>query len=215
MPTTNLDQWTFLEGHVQGQENVSNFLSAESVILCSGPPNNVDPSVHELIPVGLVQNVQVNQARQIQQIYEIGSREPFFVPGRTMVQAGMSRILFDGPSLLKAVYYRQGDSGVVVPDSPEALKSEPGVGYIDGTTDGTDVAGTGSSFYINLASNFFNKAIGLGFILKDQENDTYGGFYLEDCYIQTHTFSVAGQQTVLVENIGLRATRVVPISYSG
>ena len=47
--------------------------------------------------------------------------------------------------------------------------------------------------------------------MQDQE---YGGFYLENCYIQSHQLSIAGQQTILVENCGLRCSRVIPINRS-
>ena len=43
------------------------------------------------------------------------------------------------------------------------------------------------------------------------EGGDYGGVFLEECFVQAHQFSVASQQTVLLENVSLRAARVVGI----
>ena len=48
-------------------------------------------------------------------------------------------------------------------------------------------------------------------MLNDMENQKYGGLYLENCLIQSHQLSLAGQQTILVENVGIRCSRVVPL----
>ena len=215
--------WKFKQGHVQAVPEGGDFLSSESCVICAGPPTysvaqdeatgvNSDASYDDnnLIPIGLVQNATVTQNKQIQQLYEIGSRQPIFIPGRTVVQAALSRILFDGPSLLRALYkINHGDSHTTMPwFDPEAdgnvnVSNTPGQPFVKG--------GDQAKFYINLASEFFNKPIGLAFFLNDMENEEYGGFYLENCYVQSHQISIAGQQTILVENCGLRCSRVIPI----
>ena len=219
-----LDQWDFLKGKVQDLGSNGDFLSSESVVICSGPPQEPGKDYANVIPIGLTQNIQVNQSKQIQQLFEIGSREPYFVPGRTLVQAGLSRILFDGSSLLKAVYLRSDGSDIGVPQEKAGTpdfegtyvandKDEPGEGFGATSVDAPGIPDSGSDFYINLASGFFNQPLGLAFIMKDKDGENYGGFYLENCYVQTHSISLAGQQTVLIENVGMRCSRVVPIRY--
>tara|TARA_Y100001937_G_scaffold21799_1_gene30807 strand:- start:20893 stop:21585 length:693 start_codon:yes stop_codon:yes gene_type:complete len=204
--------WKFKEGHVQSVPEGGDFLSSESCVICAGP-NTIPETIQNVVPIGLVQNATVTQNKQIQQLYEIGSRQPIFIPGRTVVQAALSRILFDGPSLMRAVYKIYNGSNIItdqsVPvDSGTNPENAPGNPYV---TDDDQQA----KFYINLASEFFNKPLGLAFFLNDMEDENYGGFYLENCYIQSHQLSIAGQQTILVENVGIRCSRVVPINRAG
>jgi len=223
-----LSEWisSFTSEHAQPLDTVAgDFLSSESVVLLSGPSKLSSNTLHNLLPVGLVQNVQVTQAKQIQQLFEIGSRMPFFVPGRTTVQVGMARVLFDGPSLLQAMYASTEDgSNITVPSiigsTDEA--SNPGspfgadVDSVEGNipigtiSDGFTTATT-TEFFINLASEFFNRPLGLGCVLFDMQQQAYGGFYLEDCYVQSHRFSASAQQTVLMEDVGIRCTTLRPI----
>lgn len=202
----NFLNWDFANSNVQNITDMGDFLSSESVVVFSGPPSYQDNT--NLVPIGLVQNVQVSQNKQMQQLFEIGSRQPFFVPGRTIVQVGISRVLFDGPSLMRALYTK-GDAAAqtyngaeIASDATQAELPSAPFGNAP-TTDG--------EFFINLASKFFNAPTGLGFMLHDMDNEPYGGFYLENCYFQTHSFSLAGQQTVLLENVGIRAGRIVPL----
>ena len=53
--------------------------------------------------------------------------------------------------------------------------------------------------------------MGLGILLYDGGKEAYGGFYLVGCYVQNHSFAAAAAQTVLVENISLRVTKLIPI----
>ena len=203
--------WKFKEGHVQSVPEGGDFLSSESCVICAGAPQIPD-NIQNVVPIGLVQNATVTQNKQIQQLYEIGSRQPIFIPGRTVVQAALSRILFDGPSLMRAVYKVYNGSNIItdtsVPvDSAVNPENAPGSPY---KTDDNEQA----KFYINLASEFFNRPLGLAFFLNDMQDQEYGGFYLENCYIQSHQLSIAGQQTILVENCGLRCSRVIPINRS-
>lgn len=224
----SLSDWkkTFTSDNVQPMgSGTGDFLSGESVVLVSGPPKMLSvgtSALTNLIPLGLVQNVQVSQGKQLQQLFEIGSRLPYFVPGRTMIQVGMARVLFDGPSLMSALYTRaDGDNllmpkisnpndATIPPTAPYAENSAVGdnefvVGTLKGTSSNAPIVG---EFFINLASEFFNRPMGLGFILFDMQQQPYGGFYLENCFIQSHTFSVSSQQTVLMENVGLRAANM-------
>ena len=223
-----LSDWIvkFTSEHAQPLNTVAgDFLSSESVVLCSGPAK-LDSATDttqplELIPIGLVQNTQVTQAKQIQQLFEIGSRLPFFVPGRTTVQVGMARVLFDGPSLMQALYVYTHGNDLVVPAIGDGTSetSNPGEPFNDPPTGDPNIVGdfTGFStvsnaeFFINLASEFFNIPLGLGVVLYDMQQQAYGGFYLEECYIQSHRFSASAQQTVLMEDVSIRCTALKPI----
>jgi len=211
MAQKTLDQWNFKEEAVQDLGSVDNLVSSESIVVLAGPPVLDMSTVQStLIPIGLVENATVTQNKQMQQLWEIGSRKPFFVPGRTFIQAGLTRVMFDGQSLLKAMYQMSdllgGEDGSGWPASAD-MDEIPGWPY---DPDEEDPSARGE-FFINLASQFFNYPLGLGFVIKDQEEENYGGFYLEECYIQNHQFTVQANQTVVLENSGLRASKIVPI----
>jgi len=145
--------------------------------------------------IGVVQNASVAQNKQLAQIFEIGSNESYFVPGRTVVQATISRVMIDGNSLMKVMY----------PLDTELSVGEHGdMGF---ATQGDD--GVVSAFYINLASDFFNNSLDLGFFFYDGESEPIGAFYLKDAHIQAHQITLASQQTVVLENISLRASQVI------
>ena len=179
-----------------------------------------------MIPIGLVQQAQVNQSKQVNEIFEVGSRVPFFIPGRHGVRASLSRVLFDGPSLFYALY-RGGYSGSsIAPNFTGAGSNDTPTSPYSGevtfnsssqTVNNTDEQIIGNSeefgrFWSNLGSTIFNRPIGLGIILYDMEGQPYGGSYLEHCLIQTHNFGISANQTVLAESVSLSARRVIPIN---
>jgi len=222
----NLTQWSnnFTKNdHVQPTETdggAGNFLSGESAVIVAGPEKLItgtDSNMDKLIPIGLVQQAQLSQNKQINQILEIGSSVPIFIPGRVSVNATLSKILFDGPSLAYALY-RSGkaDTGdIMVPsekqsDDPYSIPASPypsdGKVKVDSDTPGL--------FWINLASRMFNKPLGIGFMLYDMEGQAYGGAYLEGCYLRAHNFGISANASVLAENVSLVAQRIRPVKAS-
>lgn len=91
----------------------------------AGPAELGENGLINFLPVGLVQQAQISQNKQVNEIFEIGSRVPFFVPGRSTVRANLSRVMFDGPSLFYALYRdvegvkpRTRGSAEVIEDTP-------------------------------------------------------------------------------------------------
>ncbi|MBC8410394.1 MAG: hypothetical protein H8E12_16980 [Rhodobacteraceae bacterium] len=207
MPNT-LENWTdnFGPNHVQPLDGLygkgTGYISSESVIVCSATASYAESTqdmIESLTPIGLVENAAVQQSKQLQQLFEIGSRRPFFVPGRVQISATLARVMFNGPSLMKTVYQN------VTPPLEEQIRTN--------TVTVDDLPGpVGEDFYINLASEYFNHPLGLAFLIRDMDKGGYGGFFLEECFIQGHQFSLAAQQTVLLENVSLRAAAIQPIS---
>ena len=212
MATKTIADWddNFGPNSVQDTGTGTNFLSSESVLVCAAPSEFTETaaSINNLVPIGLVENAAVQQSKQLQQLFEIGSRKPFFVPGRVSVSSNLSRVLFNGPSLLKAMY-RFNKAGTMANINGNDYHGAAAGGTV--STDDKDNAVYTEDFYINLASEFFNAPIGLAFLMRDMEQNAYGGFHLGGCFIQGHQFSMAAQQTVLLENVSLRATTVTPV----
>jgi hypothetical protein len=203
------------------------FLSAESVAIFAGPSTLGNVSSANLHPIGLIQNFSLQQQRQLNQIFEIGSRPAYFVGGRTIVRASLARVLFDGPSLMQCLYSQtDGTASLTVPTIPTTTSTGPYVNptnpYAPGpapyaantVVDPNATAPTTGLFWINLASNLFNKPLGLGIVMYDMQGQPYGGVYLERCFIQTHNFSMSSEQVVLAESVQLTATHTRPLSQS-
>lgn len=214
-----LSNWKkkFLTDHVQEIDTDGKFLSGESVVLFAGPPK-LDPlGLQDLYPIGLVQDFQLQQSKDIQQIFEIGSRLPILIPGRTQTSASASRILFDGASLMKAAYTVPNGSGDTAnPVIPGARLSEGELNQPTAPfqTDEGDIEANSEAtgdFFINLASNYFNKPVGLGLAMHNMNRGGYGGVYLERVYFRAHQFRVGANQTVLAESVSLLVTNLVPL----
>lgn len=214
--------------HVQPEDHKGalsgSFLSGESAVVVAGPAELDGTNVTSLLPVGLVQQAQISQNKQLNQVFEIGGRVPFYVPSRVSVQASLSRILFDGPSLFYALYARgEGDDETTVPPAPtfgsEVLKTAnnptapyPSEGVVSRVRGEGQEQNDPGLFWSNLGSGIFNRPLGLGFVLFDMEGQAYGGCYLEKCYVQSHRFGISANSTVLAENVSLVATRLKPIN---
>lgn len=198
----SLTSWNFRTKHVQpgqlGREATdgNNYVSAESIVLCAvlptavGSPNTV--GADQLFPIGVMQNAGFNQQKQINQLYEIGSRLPFFIPGRTLVQLNMTRVVFNGDSLMAALYHADGNEGDYVPlESPGPVLTQGGE--------------ASRRFYMNLASELFNRGIDIGLVIRDSEDEASGAIIFRECIIQSHGMGISSNQTVVAENISLRS----------
>jgi len=219
--TTN---WDFQSKHVQelGVFKGNNFISSESIVLCAVPYNTSggpDDSVASWIPIGLLENITIQQNKQLQSMFEIGSKKMFNIPGRTYRKVNLSRIMFNGPSIMKAVSQHNLEYGTKpgtenVLDNQQTAQSQlddaPGNGVNSDYVADYDAA---PNLYIDLASGFFNHPVHLGMVFKDSDNDNYGAFAMADCYVQSHQMSITGQQTVVMENISMVCTDIIPAAY--
>jgi len=180
----------------------------------------------------LIEQVQIQQPRNINRLFEIGSKRAYFVPGRLMPSVNLGRTLFFGPSLMRMLYavapYGTGDAGIgygeafkvnnqsVSPPEDYArlfgepgcrqVFSAPGFGKPPGQTEGDN-----RDFFINLTSEMFNIPFGLCIILKDPKNNPYGAMYLEDVYIESHAMTVQSSSLVMGESVNAQFSQVAPV----
>lgn len=198
-----IQDWDASGGHVDEEvlqgSSARDYVAAESVVIAAGPASLDTPDFDWslLKPIGVVQNVGIAQSRQLQQLFEIGSRESYFIPGKTFVNANFSRVLVHGPNLLRSFYHWYATKDVI---DISAGGDRPGEPYPN------------AYFYINLASEMFSRPIGLLLYMQDTEKQDYSASYLENCFIQSHQMSISAQQTLIMENVQLRASKVVPIT---
>jgi hypothetical protein len=96
--------WSWASEHVQNEITNGEYVSSESTLVLAGPSRlsmlsgslESSSSSNSLIPLGLIQNVGITQQRQLNRLFEIGSKRAYFVPGRLFSNFTIGRILFYG-----------------------------------------------------------------------------------------------------------------------
>jgi hypothetical protein len=193
-------------------------------------------------PIGLLESATVQQIQNVQKLYEIGSRRSYQAGGRVQVVGSLGRILSNGPSLMRALYAYYpntvqlaggkvlGTTGVtdsvmstiVGAGTPGGGSSTgkspifPPIFFPPGALGGTDPENNNSRnvAYLNLMSELFSHPFGYGFLFRDNANNNYSGFYLEDCFITAHSFQVGSASTLISEAVHIQADAAVPVEYS-
>jgi len=169
-------------------------------------------------PIGMVQNFSLSHNTQFNRIFEIGSERSYFVRGRTTGQISLGRVLYHGPSILRALYATFMDLNAT--ESPGVLPlSAPQGGVAQAanlTPNKHDVKINPGyeNLYLNLASDMFSNPIGLMIKTMDSNEKTIGIVYAEGCYIPNHSFSTDSQGLLVQEQVSIQFERLVPISVS-
>lgn len=183
-------------------------------------------------PLGIVQQFSLGQNKNISRFFEIGSDRSYFISGRSMGQVSLGRLSFHGPSLLRALYAYYNTENSSEPNSykvrslfdTSAGANPFGVApFRNGQANKEAQLDVGAplhsvkippgydNFFINLASDLFSQPMGLLFVLKDNEENTYGAFYLEQCYVPSHSMGFDAQGLIVSESVAIQYERLVPV----
>lgn len=231
MATTSYSNWDFYNYRVQQELVGGQFVSAESTLIAAGPPrlNQAGGDGTEIAyPIGLLETFGIQQSRQLQRIFEIGSTRSYFIPGRTIGSISIGRTFYFGPSLLRVLYayYRSnagtfdlgtGNVGATV-TSPEGKNEvpDPNAALLDTFAVGDlhELKRNPGYGYliIDLASDLFAQPTGLAVYFKDANTDTVGGFYVEDSYVQGHQMTVSSGSVLVMEGVSIQYDRLVPLN---
>lgn len=183
-------------------------------------------------PLGCVQSMSIGQSKNISRFFEIGSDRAYFISGRSIGQLSLGHLSYHGPSLLRALYAYYDTSN---DQTPNAYKMQA----LFNTSGGADPFGVPpfrngqnnkeatreygaklhsikvppgyDNYFINLASDLFSQPMGLLFVIKDNEENTYGAFYLEQCYVPNHSMGFDSQGLIISEQVAIQFERLVPI----
>ena len=229
MSTTSFSNWDFYNYHVQQDLKGGQFVSAESTLVAAGPPQVSQTAGGGtnggIYPIGLLESVGIQQSKQLQRIFEIGSTRSYFIPGRAVGSISIGRTFYFGPSLLRVLYayYRNNSNGInigtqpagstisvagsEVPDPAAVLLDvlEPNQMHALRRTPGEDY------FFIELASDLFAQPTGMAIYFKDANSVSVGAMYLEFCYVQGHQISVSSGSVLVMEGVSMQYDRIVPI----
>lgn len=219
-PVAHLKDWEFREFHVQEDVEGGDFVNAASTLIAAGPPRLRDTvgggEVRTgegretmktfVFPIGIIEAVSVSQARQLQRLFEIGSKRSYFIPGRNVGQLSITRTLFDGPSLMRALMAYLPQALIEQYDAEQLLQSNA----LLKATNFRNAPGY-KDFFINLDSEAFDQPLGIFIAHKDANAQNYGGFYLENCFLNSHQMSVSATSTLIAEGVTLQYDRMVPL----
>lgn len=218
-------EWSPYEKFVQGGMVDGQFLNAGFTLLAAGPPRlaNVGgstalagaletPAANQIVlPIGVIQNVNLSHNRTFNRIFEVGSERSYFISGRTIGQLSIARILYHGPSLLRMLYAYYEDA--IPPTLVSAVFPNAGIATVANPHDVIIPPGY-ENMFINLASDLFNQPIGLLLYVRDSNLDTYGAVYLEGCYVPNHTWATDAQGVIIQESAAIQFERAVPVAVS-
>lgn len=232
-PTT-FTNWSFSASPVYTDGKEGQFVSAETTLVASGPPRlsqmTGSQGTGSVYPLGLIENIAIQQSKQLQRVFEIGSARSYFIPGRVVGNFSIGRVFYHGPSLLKAMYayYPVDKAGTAeTPTDPGSTTKEgantmpnPGnvlieIPSLSGSAYGlynNAVAPGADYFWLNLASDMFNQPTGMALFFKDAGGDSVGAMYLESCFIQGHQISISAGALMLMEGASAQFDRIVPTS---
>ena len=222
---SKFSEWAPYEKFVQAGMVDGQFLNAGFTVLCAGPPrlaniggstavagalkNSVADQI--VMPIGVVQNVNLSHNRTFNRIFEIGSERSYFISGRTIGQLSLARILYHGPSMLRMLYAYYED--VIPPTIIDSVFPNVGVASVSNPHDVVIAPGY-ENLYMNLASDLFSQPVGMLMYVRDSNLDTYGAVYLESCYIPNHTWATDAQGVIIQESASIQFERAVPVAVS-
>jgi len=209
---TGVENWDFENFHILNIDDPTVFISADSTLIAAGPPKLGQN--YTLYPIGLLENWGMNEQRQLQRIFEIGSSLSYFVVGRAIGALTLGSVFFNGPSLLSALY---GVFDIKIPGATiNALVSNPAGTIEVKNSPGVKLRGEGGDYRgfgpVTLFSDLFRKkAIGLAIYHKDSAGNMIGGLYFERCHIAGRQFATSAGAVVLAEGVAVEYERSVPI----
>ncbi|NCU30839.1 hypothetical protein EOM57_03460 [Candidatus Saccharibacteria bacterium] len=229
--TTSINNWNFDDKHVQENLTGGDFIGSHSVVICATAPrlseigssgivdassSFADDDTNEsmgtgfAIPIGVMDSSAIQQDRQLQQIFEIGSTRSYLMSARTLTSMQLNRVMYKGANLLRmlyAYYPALGSNGV---DQSNRLD---GIEEIDSTTICPEIKnGPGyHNFWMNLSSDIFSQPMGLVLFMKNNHKQDVGAVFLEECYVQNHSLQVSANSIVMAESSVVRCERIVPI----
>jgi len=198
--------WKFQQTYIERLMDHSALSSAhpDDTLILAGPPRYTTKDagqffVNKLLPIGMVQQMQVTQQKPTTPMQAIGSGRAFYVSGKAQGSASIARLFVNGRNLLRALYTNAVTSGIDVSkfDDPAAFRKPK------------------SKFFCNLDSELFLIPFGMAMIFRDKIHNEIGAFYLELCQINSWAIAVGAGQTMIMENVNLMFDRLLPIDTEG
>lgn len=224
MSMANLQPYT---QYVENTQVDGRYLSGAFTFIAAGPPRlaNVGGaqgtalaltgrgvSADELFfPMGMMQNVNLSQARAFTKIFELGSERAVFISGRTNQQIMLSRVLYHGPSMLRVLYAYYQD--LLPPTVVTPMFRNIGAGTVANPHNVKIPAGF-NNLFLNLGSDLLSQPVGLLFMLLDTNEDTYGAAFAESVVLPSLNIATDSNGVIMQEQASLQFERLLPVRAS-
>jgi hypothetical protein len=236
MATTSFSNWDFRNQRIQQEVTGGQFLSAETTLIAAGPPSLDNPTAQnggggggtvdgagEAYPIGLLESFGLQQNRQLQRIFEIGSSRSYFIPGRNIGSMSLGRTMYYGPNLLKALYAYYSDTtmeintaeaGSMITGADGREYPNPKAAMLPASTQSLHKLGRRPGydhFFVDLASDMFAQPTGMAVYFKDYDGLSVGAFYLNECYVQGHQLNISSGSVLIMEGAQMQYDTMTPI----
>jgi hypothetical protein len=198
--------WKFQQTYIERLMDHSALSSAhpDDTLILAGPPRwvsgNIESIYDKLLPIGMIQSMQVSQQKPTTPMQAVGSGRGFYISGKAQGQTNIQRLFVNGRNLLRALYTNALQAGI------DATKFDEPAAWGDDPT---------AKFYANLDSELFLIPLGLAVFFRDKLHDEIGAFYLELCTINSWAIGVSAGQNMVMENVSMFFDRLMPISTQG
>lgn len=197
-------EWLFQKRYIERlmDHNALTAAHPDDTLILAGPPRAIMSSssnlLEKMLPIGMVQQMQITQSKPTTPMQAIGSGRLFFVSGKAQIAASIARLFVNGRNLLRALYTNVVQAGVDV-----------------SKFDDNAAVGGKNQFFANLDSELFLIPFGLAVLFRDKIHNEIGAFYMELCMINTWAIAVGAGQNMILENVNLMCDRLRPISTHG
>lgn len=210
--------WNWRERFVEptmGSGSVGSFLSADSTLVCVGPP--IATSRFSVKRLGLSPGFSLSQQVPQQRIAEIGSKRVHILNGTPVGGGSIQRFLYNGDTLLKASYgHLFNPDGTLGPNGQAGLMKSDITAWNNMVHNNDMIASVhnGQKFWISLWDDKVKFPVGLAVYFQDQMGNAIGGFYIEGVKYSAHSVSQQASQLMLAESLNFSFDRVIPIANS-
>ena len=195
---------------------ISDIIESGTTLIAAGPASldmpvdTTDNVARRIVPIGMVETAAIAMSKPLSRIFEIGSRLSYLIPGRTVGQITLARVLFDGPSLLKMLYKGEVLSDHSV-DEKKYAEFASGVSFSTINNRPASAIGSGN-IAMNLASKFFDQPFGLCFFFRDMQDQSVGTMYFEGCKVGSYNIGIQAGMNVLTEGVAIEFVRCRPVA---
>jgi len=199
--------WSFQNSYIERLMDHAALTAAhpDDTLILAGPPRyyqqagSVGVTTWDtMLPIGMVQSMQVTQQKPTIPAQAIGSGRGFYLSGKAQGSATIARLFVNGRNLLRALFSNAIVAGIDV-------------------TKFDDKAGvaTDAKFFTNLDSELFLIPFGMAVLFRDKVHNDLGAFFLELCMVNSWSLAVGAGQNMIMENVSMLFDRCLPITAAG
>lgn len=189
MTAINNYSWAYKDANIQPGQT-TNYTRSDRVVMYVKPDLVPDAQFRA---VGFIQNLSVDEQKQLSLMYELGSSAPMIIPGLTQGQMSLQRVLLNGIDFLNTIY--TGDPGATVAQQ-DIIRS---------------IRDVDTPFSIIIAQYSIN-AVGEAGDINASANKAVQSVLYTGCQIQSRNMSIQAGGIVSMESVSLLFTHIPKVT---